>query len=229
MPVDCNIRFFIAVLSHTISAMRAHVQTRHFSIFIFVAVLAISCVSALAQEDDLKVPAEVKPFIEKGYVANALEAADLNGDGTKDYVLVVNIPRGEKAQYDDIGDEPRQTLILVRDSAGKLTLAARNDRVAFCRGCGGVFGDPFAGITVKPGRFTVMNYGGSNDRWSDEYTFAYSKRDQTWQLVRVEESTFRATDPNRTMRTVIRTPPKDFGLINFADFDPEKYRGKGQK
>jgi len=209
--------------------MRAPNRTRHFSIFIFLAVFALLCVSALAQEDDLKVPVEVKPFIEKGYVANALEAADLNGDGTKDYVLVVNKPRNDKAQYDDIGDEPRQTLILVRDSAGKLTLAARNDSVAFCRRCGGVFGDPFAGLTVKPGRFTVMNYGGSNDRWSDEYTFAYSKRDRTWQLVRVEESTFRATDPNRTMRTFIRTPPKDFGLINFNEFEPEKYRGKGQK
>jgi hypothetical protein len=209
--------------------MKASKRKRLFSTCIFVTVFVPLCVSALAQEDDLKVPAEVKPFIEKGFVANALEAADLNGDGTKDYVLVVNKPRDEKAQYDDIGDEPRQTLILVSDSAGKLSLAARNDRVAFCRGCGGVFGDPFAGITAKPGRFTVMNYGGSNDRWSDEYTFAYSKRDRTWQLVRAEESIFRATDPNRTMRTHIRTPPKDFGLINFTDFDPENYRRKGQK
>ena len=196
--------------------MRAPNRSRHFSIFIFVAVFAFLCVSALAQEDDLKVPAEVKPFIEKGYVANPLEAADLNGDGTKDYVLVVNKPRDEKAQNDDIGDEPRQTLILVRDGAGQLSIAARNDRVAFCRSCGGVFGDPFAGITVKPGRFTVMNYGGSNDRWSDEYTFAYSKRDRTWQLIRVEESTFRATRPE----------PHDADSYSHAvkRFWPDKFR-----
>ena len=78
-------------------------------------------------------------------------------------------------------------LILVRDSSGGLSLAARNDLVVLCKNCGGAFGEPFEGVVIKGSRFTVMNYGGSADRWSYSYTFDFSRRDRTWQVVRVEE------------------------------------------
>jgi hypothetical protein len=195
-------------------------------IFIFAA--CILPASAMAQDDAVKVPDEVKHFVEKGTIPIALENGDLNADGRKDFILVMSGVVPEDAPYEE-GAGERSVLILIRESNGSLALAARNDLVAYCKNCGGVFGDPFAGVTVRGTRFTVNNYGGSNDRWSYSYTFDYSRRDRTWQLVRVEESSFHTLDPKRTMRTHIYTPPKNFGLINFADFDPDNFQGKGKK
>ena len=181
-----------------------------------------------AQIDTVTVPDEVNAFIDKGMVPIALETGDLNADGRKDFILVSSAVVPENASYEE-GAGERSVLLLVRDAGGDLNLAARNDLVVLCRNCGGVFGDPFAGVTVRGTRFTVSNYGGSNSRWSYEYTFAWSRRDRTWQLVRVEDSSFHALDPRHTTRTHIYTPPKDFGLINFADFDPDNFKGKGKK
>lgn len=196
---------------------------------ITLALTLLLSVAAIAQNDEVKVPVEVKPFIEKGMVSIALETGDLNADGKKDFILVLDKPRDPKGEFDEAGDTQRLMLILVRDSSGKLSLAARNENVVFCRTCGGVFGDPFAGISITGTRFTISNYGGSNDRWAYDYTFAYSRRDNTWQLIRSEETTFQALDPNRTTRKHVYLPPKSFGLINFADFDPGNYLKQGKK
>ena len=195
---------------------------------IIFALAVLLPAAALAQNDEVKVPDEVKPFIEKGMIPIALETGDLNGDGKKDFILVIDKPKDPKAEFDS-EETSRPTIILVRDASGKLSVAARNDEAVYCRICGGVFGDPFAGITIKGTSFTISNYGGSSDRWAYDYTFAYSRRDSTWQLVRAEETTFNSLDPNHTTRKHVFTPPKDFGLINFADFDPGNYRKQGKK
>lgn len=184
--------------------------------------LAMYCgaVAISAQDPGLAVPAKIAPFVEKGKIAIALESADLNGDGSADYLLVVETP---KADRDVSGDGIRTLLILTADRNGDLRLAARNDKVVYCRTCGGVFGDPFAGVTAKRNTFSVDNYGGSNWRWSDSYKFNYSRIDKTWQLVLVAKDTFMATDPEKTAKTKIITPKK-FGKINIARFDPDKIR-----
>ena len=195
--------------------------------FIFINFVLMALV-AVAQNDEVAVPSEVKPFVEKGKIAIALERGDLNADGRPDMVLVTSEFVAEDAAWEE-GAGERSVMILVRESSGSLRLAARNDVIVYCQNCGGVFGDPFAGVDVKGTRFTVNNYGGSNDRWSYSYTFDYSRRDTTWQLVRVVDESFHTLDPKRTMKRRIYLPPKSFGLINFADFDPDNYLGKGKK
>ena len=185
-------------------------------------------VMTTAQNDEIKVPDEVKPFVEKGKVAIALEAGDLNADGRKDLILVTSEPVAEDSKWED-GAGKRSVLILVREAGGTLRQAARNDVVVYCRNCGGVFGDPFAGVEIRGTRFTINNYGGSNSRWSYSYTFDYSRRDGTWQLVRVVDESFHALDPKNTTRRRTYAPPKDFDLVNFADFDPDNYLGKRKK
>jgi hypothetical protein len=91
-----------------------------------------------------------------------------------------------------------------------------------------MMGDPFEGVEIKKGRFIVHHYGGSSWRWANNTTFAWSRRDQTWQLVRVENTSLHAGDPKTEKRT-IHTPPRHFGKIDLADFDPEKYLGVGPK
>ncbi|HEV2761602.1 MAG TPA: hypothetical protein VGV38_01310 [Pyrinomonadaceae bacterium] len=177
-----------------------------------------------AQGDELKIPSEVAPFVEQGTKAIALEAADLNGDGAQDFVLVLEKEKPDLGEY-DLPSNQRPLLILVRGADGRLALAKRNERVVLCSRCGGVFGDPFEGVEVGRNTFTVHLYGGSSWRWKLAYKFNYSRIDKTWQLVRAEDISFHTSDPNKA-RTRIHTPPRDFGKIDLADFDPENYLKK---
>jgi hypothetical protein len=177
---------------------------------------------AAAQDDELKVPAEVQTFVERGTKAIAVEAADLNGDGRGDFILVLERENPAKGEY-DFPVNQRPLLILVRGEDGKLAEARRNERVVMCSQCGGVFGDPFEGVVAGRNSFSVELYGGSNWRWKYSYKFNYSRVDKTWQLVRAEEISYHTSDPDK-MKTRVFTPPKDYGKIDFADFDPEKYK-----
>ena len=167
----------------------------------------------------LAVSLDVEPFVEKNTTALAIERGDLNRDGREDVVLVLEPEDPE---------QPRPLLILVRAADGSLKLAKRSAKAVFCRNCGGMMGDPFQGVTLEKGRFTVQHYGGSAWRWSSSFTFAWSKRDQSWQLVRVENTSFHASEPDKIEKTV-HIPPRDFGLIVVKEFDPEDYRGKGKR
>lgn len=189
-------------------------------LIVLAAFITALTVGGFAQNSELKIPAEVTPFIDKERVAIALESADLNGDGTRDYVLVIEDPK----ETSDLLQGKRSLLILTRENGGKLKLAARNDKEAvYCRTCGGIsIGDPFMGIKVGRNTFTINHYGGSAWRWTDDFKFNYSRIDKNWQLVRVEETSFHTSEPEKG-ETHIYTPPKDFGKINLADFDPENY------
>ena len=179
-----------------------------------------------AQTESVNVPAEVRPFVpfvEEATRAIALESADLNGDGMKDYVLVLE-KRYPPMDEDGLPQNQRPLLILLRGKDKKLTEAARSETVVMCSRCGGVFGDPFSGLEVGKNTFTVNHYGGSSWRWTANYTFKYSRIDKTWQLVRVEKTSFHTSEPEKMTRKIM-TPPKDFGKVDIADFDPADYEG----
>ena len=193
--------------------------------------LALSAHGAVAQASGAlataALPPEVRPFVLPGTKAIGLERGDLNGDGRIDVVLVLELQKSRPGD-DEIREGQRPILILARQSDGTLVLAARNNAAAHCSTCGGVMGDPFMGIVVGSKTLTVSNYGGSGWRWSADYRFDYSRRDEAWQLVRVTESSFHASDPN-TAKTTVRRPPKDFGKIGFADFDPKALQDRGRR
>jgi hypothetical protein len=190
---------------------------------LLIALFSLLSAAVYAQDSDIKVPEKIKPFIEANAKAIALESADLNNDGRKDYVLVFERATAEGDQA-EMPERQRPLLILISDKDGKLTEAKRNEEIVYCSSCGGVFGDPFEGITVGPGTFTVNHYGGSNWRWTNAAKFNYSRIDKTWQLVRYESSSFHTSKPNSVKRKV--RLPKTFGKIDIADFDPEKFQGE---
>lgn len=173
----------------------------------------------------IAVPAEVKKFIPKEHRAIEVQRGDLNRDGREDYVVVVQRIASEEEPEAFDGD-PRPLLILTRQANGSLKLAKKATNVVRCAGCGGSIGDPFLGVKVGPGRFTVHHHGGSGWRWDNNYTFAWSRRDRTWQLVKVELREFHSGEPEKRTTTV-HTPPKDFGKIDLGEFDPDDYLGKG--
>jgi hypothetical protein len=192
------------------------------TILLSLALVWAAPLVAAAQSEEVQVPAEVRPFVEQGTKAIALEAADLNGDGRGDFVLVLERehPATDK---DDFPVNQRPLLILLRGEGGRLAAAKRNERLVMCSKCGGVFGDPFEGVEAGRNTFTVNFYGGSNWRWKYSYRFNYSRVDQTWQLVRAEEVEYHTSDPDK-MKTRVFTPPRDYGKIDLADFDPENYK-----
>src|ERR1044071_7743011 len=114
----------------------------------------------VAQESELKIPDEVRPFVASGTKAIALEAADLNGDGRGDFILVLEKENPPK-DANDFPVNQRPLLILVRGDDGKLTEAKRNERVVMCSQCGGIWGDPFEGVVAARNSFSVEFYGGS--------------------------------------------------------------------
>ncbi len=195
-----------------------------------IILFLIVCLSAITingqDTEAIKVSAEIKPFVETGTKPIALESADLNGDGMKDFILVSEKAEPEKGEFDH-PNKLRSLLILVRGKDKKLTEAGHNEKVVFCSECGGIFGDPFNGVTVGKNTFTVKNYGGSAWRWTADYKFNYSRIDKTWQLVRIEQLSFHVAEPNKIEHTIM-TPPKDFGKVDIADFDPSDYDGNNE-
>jgi hypothetical protein len=192
------------------------------------ALLAVTLAAApAAAQDDIALPDAARPFVAPGTKPIAYEVADLNRDGREDAILVLE---RQPAKPDDppIEDGQRPLLILVRQPDGSLREAARNVKIVYCSTCGGIMGDPFQGVDAGPGTFTVSHYGGSSWRWGVEYRFAYSRRDDAWQLVRVEETSFQAGAADEAKETV-HTPPKHFGKIDLNAFDPENWKGRGPR
>lgn len=173
-----------------------------------------------------ELPPAVLPFVESGSRVLALEDGDLNGDGLRDVLLVLE-RQPERVAVDPVEDGQRSLLILLRRSDGSLDLAKRNDRVILCASCGGIFGDPFVAVKAGNRGFTIFHYGGSNWRWSTEYRFQHSRRDDTWQLTRVREESYHTAHPDRVERKTYQ-PPRDFGKIDIADFDPDTWRQRRQ-
>jgi hypothetical protein len=171
-----------------------------------------------------EIPAEIRPFVEKGTSPLFFASADLNGDGLQDFVLVLERERA-KPSDPDIEDRQRPLLILVQQPGGIVQEVKRNEKIVYCSTCGGMMGDPFQGVAAEPKTFTVSHYGGSAWRWSVDYTFNYSKRDNTWLLVRVEESSFHAFEPDK-IKTDVYISPKHYGKIDIADFDPDHWQGQ---
>src|ERR1044072_9884730 len=136
--------------------------------FFFMLLWGAAPHAAAARQGELQIPPEVRPFVEEGTKAIALEAADLNGDGRGDFVLVLERENPAKDE-DDLPVNERPLLILVRGVDGKLAEAKRNERVVMCSRCGGIFGDPFDGVIVARNTFTVLLYGGSAWRWAYSY------------------------------------------------------------
>ena len=169
------------------------------------------------------VPVELRSFIANKSRLLAYAEADLNGDGKADYVFIV-----EKPGSGPDAEEQRTLHIAIRQADGKLKIVKTNKQMIRCSRCGGPAGDPFNELSAVSKSFSVSHYGGANERWSQDVQFNYSRKDDTWQLVKVEESTFDVTTPDR-VKTRTYKPPRHFGKIDISDFDQENFLNVGKK
>lgn len=160
---------------------------------------------------------DLKSFATDGTRILESKTGDLTGAGHKDVLLVLDPPTTGKER---LGEGPSRTvLVLLRDPSGKLIKASSNSHVVPCATCGGVAGDPFGYVWVEPGSFTIVNGGGSRERWSDEFTFTYAKDSQDWFVTKVNRQ---VSDSETGHEKKIELTPHELGRVSFHDFDPAK-------
>ncbi|MGX5817382.1 hypothetical protein ACWKWU_04250 [Chitinophaga lutea] len=175
--------------------------------------------AAFFRQNDRPVAAEqgLQQFVPRGYAILDSTYGDLNLDRYPDAILVLRRENEEalsKATEDPV---KRPLLILLGQAGNKYTLAARSDNAVYCSSCGGMMGDPYQGITIRNGYFSVEHYGGSAWRWTRIVTFKYAPADRAWYLHKDGGDSFHATDPEKVTTTVRTT--KDFGKVAFGRFD----------
>lgn len=104
---------------------------------------------------------------------------DLDKDGIDDvaYVIEKNISEGKASN--------RKLVILKGQSDNSYIPMETADDVILNANQGGVWGDPFAGISIDRGSLLIQFYGGSNWRWDLRYRFRY--QDNGFYLIGVTE------------------------------------------
>ncbi len=167
---------------------------------------------------------QLSQFIPKGYSVLDTASGNLNLDDYTDMILILK--KDNEAEISDVVDNSgkRPLLILLGQADGTAKKAAKNDNTVLCVDCGGVFGDPYNGITIKNGYFSVEHYGGSNWRWTRIVTYKYDKKEQNWYLHKDGGMSYHTSEPENAEETVRTT--KEFGKVKFVDFDVYKEQGE---
>lgn len=129
---------------------------------------------------------ELLSFIPEKHKIIGIYPGDINNDKTEDIILVT----GNEQLTADSTVPMRTTTLLVRHKNRQLQKAASNHNVVLCDDCGGAFGNPFTGIDIKDGTFTVNHYGGSATRWTVSFSFIYDSKNRNWYLKQISRSWF---------------------------------------
>ena len=132
-------------------------------------------------------------FIPRGYELLDSKSGDLNQDGITDYVIICKNPN----EYED-ENAKRPLMILHGNPNGSLTLIERNDNIVLCFLCGGPWGDPYEGMTLKKNFFSVEHRGGAAERWTRIITFKYNTKDKSYYLHKDGGVLYSTFDPDKS-------------------------------
>ncbi len=170
----------------------------------------------LKEKEDVSELKYLKTFIPEDHVVMDYEYGDLNRDDKKDDVILVSYSKTEAEEGGSIG---RTTYILTRQTDGKLKKEGENGSVVLCSDCGGVMGDPYQGIVIKNGYFSLEHWGGSRWKWTQINTFKYDGEKKGWYLHKKGGESYDSFEPEKVEETV--STVKDFGIIAFDDYTDE--------
>lgn len=171
-------------------------------------------------------PQNIASFIPKGFSAIDTTSGDLNLDDYPDMILVLkNNLEDSTINSDDDKQQKRPLYILIGQADNTYKLVRKNDNAIECKGCGGVGGDPFTGITIKNGYFSLEHGISGGQHWENIITFKYDKAKADWFLYKDGFISYKYNESNdpdaealikdvEKIRTV-----KDFGIIPFESYD----------
>ena len=162
-----------------------------------------------------KKSSDLNSFIPAGYSILDSASGNLNKDAYIDLILILK---------DKCDCTTRPLILLAGTKNGAYSLIARNDSVVLCKDCGGIFGDPYEGIKIKKGFFSIEHYGGSSWRWSRIITFKYNAKVPGFFLHKDAGVSYHNTEDPIITTKVIRNK-QDFGTLNFSKFSYSKTSG----
>ncbi len=105
---------------------------------------------------------------------NVIAEGDLNRDGIPDVAMVIERAEGGL-------EAPRSLLIAFGTKENTYSLSILAEHVILSAWEGGVFGDPFSGLSIDRGSVVVSDYGGSSTKWYHTYRFRF--QDNDWYLI----------------------------------------------
>lgn len=164
-----------------------------------------------------KIYTSIKKFVPKDYLVLDQVDGDLNSDGLPDKIIVL------KQKKEVTEEEKRPLLLLIKQKDGAFKKVAENDNIVLSAGDGGVHGDPYYGISIKKGFFSVERFGGSGWRWNQVITFKYNSKVNNWYLYKTGNEYWHYSDTKK-VEGEYRTQ-KDFGVVLFADYINEQRDG----
>ncbi|AYN03520.1 hypothetical protein [Flavobacterium sp. 140616W15] len=175
---------------------------------------------------------DLKAFVPKGYSVISIESGDLNLDEYTDAILVLRKTSEEStSNYAENKPDKRPMLLLIGQRDGTYKLAYQNNNAVYCIDCGGLFGDPFTGITIKNGYFSIEHGVSGGHHWEHVTTFKYNKTKNNWFLYKDHYINYKfndSADENAEALVIdyekLKTV-KDFGEISFEKFNI--YNDKG--
>jgi hypothetical protein len=111
---------------------------------------------------------------------------DFNADKLLDIVLVI---ANEKENVEDNFEyECNRAILILQKTKEGYILSSFTKEGVLCKQCGGIFGDPYAKIFLEENVLTINHYGGSNWRWTQDYTFRFQQKE--WQLIGISKDSY---------------------------------------
>jgi hypothetical protein len=187
----------------------------------FLGLLISGSLVSIAQEQKITVPMTAKDpkgFAPDGWKIEVIERGDLNGDNIDDAAIVMTKP--EVKENDTIEEGEKRFLALAFGDGSQFKRTALSDEAVFDKDEGGVFGDPFEGISIG-GTVVISHYGGSAWRWS--YTHRYRWQQNRWMLIGRTEVNYHSFEPDKAneIDTNLST-----GLVHCTDANIYEQEGK---
>jgi hypothetical protein len=156
--------------------------------------------------------------IDEGYTVTYSANGDINGDGSSDFILLLEGPCDSMKASE--GSLCRTVALVTAGAGGGYTLRATNSNLVDCTDCGGAgVGDPFEDIVIRNGYFSIEQLYGACDKTKSVITFRYDKAQKDWVLHKKGRVDYNCNLPERQEASV--ETPKDFGLVLFKNFGKE--------